>query len=425
MNSMTTIEKLKDVEKTKGTKAKYKKVISYLDDQDFVSVVRYLLDKNKTSGIKKAKLSKLVNPTIYELHIVSSFTSFLDYITVNNNGNDTNVYITQAFCAGTEDSEFTGKIITKSLKLGIGLKVLNELPQFSDILSCQAMLAESYFDFPAHVEGKDIILTEKLDGNRCLAIVDESATLLSRENKIIQGFESIEDVLKEHFKGYVLDGELIAYNDEKDSSEMFKDTQTVIRKKADGKVGLKYLLFDILTLEEYSSETRTTSCIERKQLLHELVPESDLIKEVPILYYGPYDEEIVKTHLDMMLKKGAEGLMMNIAGAVYQSRRTRDLLKLKIMKDVDLKVTGFQEGTNKYEGTLGALFVDYKGFPVKVGSGFKDDERNEIWNNQDEYLGKIVRVQYFEESTDAKGNLSLRFPVFIDFRDDKTEPSYN
>ena len=424
MNSMTTIEKLKDVEKTKGTKAKYKKIISYLDDQDFVSVVRYLLDKNKTSGIKKAKLSKLVNPTIYELHIVSSFTSFLDYITVNNNGNDTNVYITQAFCAGTEDSEFTGKIITKSLKLGIGLKVLNELPQFSDILSCQVMLAESYFDFPAHVEGKDIILTEKLDGNRCLAIVDESATLLSRENKIIQGFESIEDVLKEHFKGYVLDGELIAYDEGKDSSEMFQATQTVVRKKASGKVGLQFRVFDILTQEEYNSKKRTTSCYNRKMLLKSLIPKSDLVVDVPILYYGPYDKEIIDTHLQMMLNKGAEGLMINVADAVYQSTRTRDLLKMKIMKDVDLRVIGFCEGTNKNEGTLGAIIVDYKGYSVKVGSGFSDGLRNHIWNNQTEYINKIARVQYFEESTDAKGNLSLRFPVFICIRDDKNEPSY-
>ena len=338
----TVIEKLKDVESTKGTNNKFNKVISYLDDQDFVCVLKFLLDKGKTSGIKAAKLSRTVNPVIYPCNILDSFKSYLDYITVNNNGSDTNVYITQAFCNSTGDRVYAGKIVTKTLKLGIGLKKLKTLQEFSDILTCQAQLAELFYDYPSHPVGKDIILTEKLDGNRCMSIVDDSCVMLSRENKVISGFDSIEAELLAHFKGYVLDGELIAYNDEKDSSEMFKDTQTVIRKKADGKVGLKYLLFDILTLEEYSSETRTTSCIERKQLLHELVPESDLIKEVPILYYGPYDEEIVKTHLDMMLKKGAEGLMMNIAGAVYQSRRTRDLLKLKIMKDVDLKVTGFQ-----------------------------------------------------------------------------------
>ena len=42
------------------------------------------------------------------------------------------------------------------------------------------------------------------------------------------------------------------------------------------------------------------------------------------------------------------------------------------------------------------------------------------------YTTVIMEVQYFEESTNKKDDsLSLRFPVFLRWRFDKTEPSYN
>ena len=95
------------------------------------------------------------------------------------------------------------------------------------------------------------------------------------------------------------------------------------------------------------------------------------------------------------------------------------------METVDLRIIGFEEGSSKNAGKLGALIVDYKGNEVGVGSGFTDFDREFIWNNQDQYLGKICEVQYFEESKNKDGGVSLRFPVFKHLRTDKTEPSYN
>ena len=47
-----------------------------------------------------------------------------------------------------------------------------------------------------------------------------------------------------------------------------------------------------------------------------------------------------------------------------------------------------------------------------------------FWNNQKEWLGRIVEVQYFEETENADGNKSLRFPVYKDYRTDKTEADF-
>ena len=117
--------------------------------------------------------------------------------------------------------------------------------------------------------------------------------------------------------------------------------------------------------------------------------------------------------------------MINEAESLYQFKRTDKLLKVKLMFSCDLKVIGYEEGSGRNEGVLGALVVDYKNYKLKVGSGYTDSLRAKIWYNKENAIGKIIEVQYFEETGNQAGGKSLRFPVFLRFRSDKTEPSYN
>ena len=127
--------------------------------------------------------------------------------------------------------------------------------------------------------------------------------------------------------------------------------------------------------------------------------------------------------LDEYRNKGAEGLMINLDD-VYYFKRTKSLIKLKVMSTIDLRVVGFEEGNNKNKGKLGAVLVKYKDNIVKVGSGWVDSDREEVWNNQDKYLGKILEISYFEETTNKDGSCSLRFPIAKRWRFDKDEESY-
>ena len=56
---------------------------------------------------------------------------------------------------------------------------------------------------------------------------------------------------------------------------------------------------------------------------------------------------------------------------------------------------------------------------------FKWLKQNYFWNNQKELLGRVITVQYFEETTNKKDNsLSLRFPVYLELREPEKEVSY-
>ena len=93
------------------------------------------------------------------------------------------------------------------------------------------------------------------------------------------------------------------------------------------------------------------------------------------------------------------------------------------MQTCDIRCLREEEGEGKYQGKLGKIICDYKGYELGVGSGFLDRDREFYWNNPNEIVGHIVEIQYFEESKNEKGELSLRFPIFKWVRD-KDEESY-
>jgi DNA ligase-1 len=96
--------------------------------------------------------------------------------------------------------------------------------------------------------------------------------------------------------------------------------------------------------------------------------------------------------------------------------KTADLLVMSIEKAID----------GQFEGLLGRVNVEYKGGLCGVGSGFTLEQRRQFIDNPDDIVGKIIEVQFFEESKDEKtGQPSLRFPVFKGIRDDKTVDDIN
>lgn len=81
------------------------------------------------------------------------------------------------------------------------------------------------------------------------------------------------------------------------------------------------------------------------------------------------------------VKNGGEGLMLHRGASLYKGQRTDDLLKLKTHEDAEAQVVSHVPGKGKYEGKLGALLVEMRGFDggptqrFKLGTGFTDAQR--------------------------------------------------
>jgi DNA ligase-1 len=106
--------------------------------------------------------------------------------------------------------------------------------------------------------------------------------------------------------------------------------------------------------------------------------------------------------------------------APYKGKRSKDLLKYKAFSDDEYEVVDVEMGPFRYvkdgaeceETMLSCVTIKHKGYDVRVGSGFSIEQRQEFYKNPKKILGKIILVQYFEETENEKGGISLRFPTF-------------
>ena len=107
-------------------------------------------------------------------------------------------------------------------------------------------------------------------------------------------------------------------------------------------------------------------------------------------------------------------------GAPYECRRSSFWMKWKPTITVDLNIVGFEEGTGRNQGRLGAIICEGedngRNIRVNVGSGLSDGDRDEYWVARDELVGRVVEVQADAITQNQDGSYSLRFPRFVRFR---------
>ena len=333
----------------------------------------------------------------------------------------------QIFLQGQDEEmkDLCKMMLLKDLRCNISAKTINKvwkglIPQFN------VMLASKYWDSIDKVNGKEFIVTTKLDGSR-LVCWNENGIFkaFTRQGQEVLGLTEIEEDFKNIPNGIVLDGEILLRNDNNlDSKDLYRATMKEVRKDGE-KHNLIFNVFDLLTLKEFQEGKSKEECLHRKSQLHGLMKENNFknILEVEPLYIGKDLNKITEL-LNEAISKGEEGVMVNLSDAVYECKRTKTILKVKVMQTMDLKIIGFEKGTGKYQNSLGALIVDYKGNDLGVGSGFSDTDREYIWNNRDNLLGRVVEIQYFEETQNQNGGLGLRFPVFKCIREAGKEVSY-
>lgn len=408
-----------------GRNEKESLLAKYKGNHLLLEVLKFVYDPFILTGLSSKKINK---DTYLDYSVkLNTVEEVMQYLKKNNTGKDIDIANVQHFIYRHDEKlqEFFKQVFTKELKIGLTSSTLNKVYGKGFIKEFSVMLAKKFEDHRHKIKG-NFVITEKLDGNRIVVIKDNGdIKSFTRQGKQYEGLEEIEsDFINLPLDNIVFDGELIA-DTEGSTHKIYTETTSKARSKGSNKTGLVFHIFDCLPLDEFQKGKSKRNCIKRKEFLSSLFNEYDLphCKEVKPLYIGS-DLSEVDNLMEFATSQGWEGVMVNL-DTPYVCKRTDTILKVKVMKTCDLKVTGFEEGIGKYTGKLGALIVDYKGFNCGVGSGFSDYDREYIWDNRDEYLGRIIEVQFFEESKNQDGGLSLRFPVFKGLRLDKTKPSYN
>jgi bifunctional non-homologous end joining protein LigD len=222
------------------------------------------------------------------------------------------------------------------------------------------MLAELTKAVPA--DPSHWVFERKFDGLRAIAVRNgDEVELWSRGHQSFsQRFPHIvAAVAALPIDNVTLDGEIVAYDGERDSFELLQ------RPGSNAKA--VYEVFDVLHL--LGNDTRDLPTTDRHRLLAQAIEPSETLTVVDALTGDPDDL------LADACRRRWEGLIAKRADAVYVSKRSNDWRKLKCSANQELIIGGWTDpqGARQY---LGALLVGYHDadgdlrYAGKVGTGF-------------------------------------------------------
>ena len=285
----------------------------------------------------------------------------------------------------------------------------------------------------------------KWDGYRAIAFISKGKVrLVSRNQNDLTAqyseLHSIPSFIKADTA--ILDGEIAALDEAGRSSFSLMQQRTGIRQggrrvASRGDIQVLYYVFDLLYLDGF--DLRRVSLEERKEILRQITDVSGHVRYSEHFSQGKGLFAVAK-------QKGLEGILAKRRTSVYEERRTREWLKIKITQTVDCVIGGYTdpEGSREYFGSIVLGLYDKKGNLVHVGqagTGFDHAMLKEIskvlkkretkaspfpqgvealrtvhWVKP-ELVAEIKFSEWTHET--AEGGMKLRAPVFLQLRDDK------
>tara|TARA_B100000902_G_scaffold211230_1_gene200854 strand:- start:1207 stop:2481 length:1275 start_codon:yes stop_codon:yes gene_type:complete len=413
-----TFQVIQKLESDNSSLFKQSVIKENLDNEEFILGAKMCLDPLVTFGVKQVPFSETDGPGLpwkefeqlaYELQ------------TRQLTGHDARDAIQRDCDMATNEqwNDWYRRILIKDLRCGTGAKLINKV-QKDTIPLFGCMLAHDGAKHPKKIAG-ECYVEYKYDGVRVIAIVqNNSATLYSRNGKLLSNFPHIEEALsKPEFNNLVFDGEVM--------SDDFQTLMKQVHRKEGAQTEDSYLaVFDMLTLDEFNAGGTKLDAKERRIRLTTIRPLFNYriqLVEATLIDMDSDEGQVKFNEMNKLaLDEGYEGLMIKPVSEGYKCKRSHAWLKIKPFIEVTLKVVDLEEGTGKNEGLLGALVVegedDGKFFKLNVGSGLTDENREQIWANQDAVIGQLVeiRADAATQSQDAEDTWSLRFPRFKTFR---------
>jgi DNA ligase-1 len=321
------------------------------------------------------------------------------------------------------------RVIIKDLRCGISEKTINKVVGKTEwripVFTCQ--LATDSNDHQSKMKGTKRIEC-KLDGVRVLALCTKNrVTLYSRNGKIFENFPDIEQQLNlvKHrisleTKGpFVLDGEIVG--------ESFQALMKQAQRKDNVKTkDMNYFIFDVIPLADFergfwnAQQHKRTLLLDTNQTEIESQPNLRVMPGMTVDLDSAEGHDIMRRFANDAVTQGFEGIMIKSVDAPYECKRTTFWLKWKPVMTVDLNIVGFEEGTGRNAGRLGAIICEGvdndRDIRVNVGSGLSDADRDEYWYSRDDLLGRVVEVAADAVTQNQDGSYSLRFPRFVRFR---------
>ena len=324
-----------------------------------------------------------------------------------------------------DDAKVLERVIQKDLKCGVSISTANDvwhgLVKEYPVMLCspfEQKLVDKVV-FPALVQ-------TKMDGMRFNAIVKNGAVeFRSRNGKEIQLLGNLEQEFLQLSGGIdvVFDGELLVKENGKildrqtGNGILNKANKNTIAPEEAAKVVA--VVWDFIPYPDFVNGICKITYENRYNALWETLKsqDQDKISLIKTWVVGSYDE--AQVIFKQLLSEGEEGIILKDKDSIWEDKRSKGQVKFKAVLDADVLCVGVEAGTGKYAGMIGSLLCETSDgiIKVSVGSGLTDEDRKKP---AEEYIGKIIAINYNARITNKTGEQSLFLPIYLETREDKT-----
>jgi len=303
-------------------------------------------------------------------------------------------------------------IIDRNMELRASASVINKvIPGL--IPTFDVALATKYEPKFCDFKNEEWLASRKLDGVRCIIRKEgDKVTAYSRQGNEFTTLQKVLDDVKTMPGDFVLDGEICLMDE--NGNEDFQGIMKQIKRKDHTIANPKYIIFDYLTLEEFDTKEGNTKLSDRLARLYGGQTKTNTISF--LAQDLVQDETNLGYKIEEAQRLGYEGIMLR-KDVGYEGKRSKNLLKCKKFFDAEYEVLDvdfdthriIRDGKEVKERMLSQVWIEHKGYRVAVGSGWNQAQRLQYVDRS--IVGKTITVQYFEETKNQEGGISLRFPT--------------
>lgn len=318
----------------------------------------------------------------------------------------------------SQESKWYRRVLLKDLRCNFGISLANKagfnLHEFEVMLAKDGKECKKLEDIVA----KGVYASPKLNGYRALAICQYgNVTLHSRNGLEYENFPTVVAALEKlcQNSSFILDGECM-------SDDFNKMQQTAMSYKSGKSVGdIKYHVFGWIPVDEWKTKIFKMPTKERLENLQNwFKSNADSLSTdnviVEVLHELLYSVNDAMDFEKQCISQGYEGAMLLPNMPYYVGKKSNRLLKLKTFKSWDCKVVAIYEGEGKNAGKMGGITVlQENNVECNLGTGWSDEDREYMWNCQDDFIGRTIEVQYQDLTPDLK----MQFPSVVRWRIDK------
>lgn len=418
---------------------------SHSDNMLLKEVLQMAYNPDKKYGINEAKFDKACKKITSEIYtktlgkveldktIWERYKNSLESIASKKGIKESDVEgLFSSYFLGLDEKGYAllKGVLFKDLRIGMDIKTFNKV--WEDFYFKYPYLGARTFKMENLKKLKMPCYAQlKADGLFCNIIVDpvkKTVDYISRSGKPISIKGSLDESLLKITANekFVLTGEILVWDNATNRPKPREISNGIIRR--DNKTqeeldSIKTMIWDCVPYKDFIKAEWRVPYSKRFELLKSIISMTDS-RIILIETYMVNSVEEILSLFNTLYNRGEEGLVVKEMDLLWEDKKPKGCVKVKNEDEADLLCYGFDEGTGAFSGTLGAIKCKSGDglLIVDVGTGLTEEDRREIWQNQDKYLNKILTVKYNAKIKRQDSEIySLFLPVFVEWRDlDKT-----